>query len=140
MKSPLKFFDRLEDNVRGALSRAPLVYALIGGVAVVLFWRSVWMIADEIPFLSDPYVSLIVSAIILLSTGLFVSFFIGDSILLSGIKGEKKIVEKTEEEIKKEGAVLTNIQNEMKKEEAILAEIQRELAALNNSSEKNPPK
>ncbi len=98
------------------------------------------MIADEIPFLSDPYISLVVSAVILLSTGLFVSFFIGDSILLSGIKGEKKIVEKTEEEIKKEGAVLVDIKNEMKKEEVILLEIQRELATLNNSSEKNPPK
>lgn len=139
MKQFFKFFDRLEDRLRGALSRAPLVYALIGAVALVLFWRAVWMIADTTPFLSNPYISLLASAIILLSTGLFVSFFIGDSILLSGIRGEKKIVEKTKEEITKEGAVLSNIQNEMKREDAILTEIQKELTALREERKKDQP-
>lgn len=30
--------DKLEDKVRGILSHSPLVYALIGGTAIVLFW------------------------------------------------------------------------------------------------------
>jgi hypothetical protein len=37
--------------------------------------------------------------ILTLITGLFISFFIGDSIIISGINQEKRIDEKTEEEI-----------------------------------------
>ena len=44
-------------------------------------------------------ITIIWVTIIMLLTGLFVSFFIGDRILLSGIKHEKKIEEKTEEEV-----------------------------------------
>jgi hypothetical protein len=35
-------------------------------------------------------------------TGIFVSFFVTDRIILSGLKREKKLVEKTEEEVKEE--------------------------------------
>ena len=94
MNKTLKFFDKLEDKIRKHLSKFPIVYALVGAVGIVLFWRGVWLIADSIPFLSNPYISLFVSIIILLAIGLFVSFFIGDSILLSGLRGEKKLIEK----------------------------------------------
>jgi hypothetical protein len=136
MRKTLKFFDKLEDSIRGALSKYPLLYAFIGGVGIVLFWRSVWLIADSISFFSDPYFSLIVSVLILLSTGLFVSFFIGDSILLSGIKGEKKMIEKTEVEIKKEGSVLSDLQTGATKEEAVLFDIQKELKGIRSLLEK----
>ena len=88
----IRFFDKLEDRVRMKLSHHPVVYTLIGGVAVVLFWRGVEKTADMIPFLNGP-VSLIISVVVLLVTGLFVSFFIGDQLILSGLKGEKKMVE-----------------------------------------------
>jgi hypothetical protein len=39
---------------------------------------------------------------VLLITGLFVSVLIGDKIILSGVANEKKIVEKTENEIVEE--------------------------------------
>jgi len=39
--------------------------------------------------------------IILLASGLLVSFFIGDSIIISGFKKEKKLVEKSELDILK---------------------------------------
>lgn len=108
----VKFFDRLEDKVRGLLSRSPVIYAIIGGTAVVLFWRGVELVADSIPWLTGP-VSLIISVIILLVTGIFVSFFIGDQIILSGIAREKKITEKTEEEVKSEAHVLDKIHREL---------------------------
>lgn len=54
------------------------------------------------------------SVSVLLATGLFTAFFIGDSILISGIKGEKKLIEKTEVEIKKESSALFDIKNELK--------------------------
>ncbi|OGC88874.1 hypothetical protein A2419_02495 [Candidatus Adlerbacteria bacterium RIFOXYC1_FULL_48_26] len=95
------FFDKLEDKVRGRLSHHPLVYSFIGGVGIVLFWKGVWETAEYYPSLHGVS-SLLLGALIMLPTGLFVSFFIGDSIILSGIKHEKKIVEKTEAELRAE--------------------------------------
>lgn len=110
----IHFFDKLEDKIRFALSRHPFTYALIGGVAIVMFWRGVWMTADLIPFLTGP-ISLLVSVLVLLSIGLFVSFFIGDQMIISGLKQEKKIVDKTSEEIEKEEASLIQIRDELQK-------------------------
>ncbi len=94
----IKFLDKLEDKIRGKLSHWPIIYAFIGGVGIVLFWRGVWLTADMFN-LNGPF-SIIISLVILLFTGLFVSFFIGHYIILSGLKQEKKIEEKEEAEIK----------------------------------------
>ena len=109
----LHYFDKLEDKVRSRLSRKPILYSIVGGVAIVLFWRGVWMVADDIPFLTGP-VSIILSVAILLMSGLFVSFFVGDRIVLSGLTQEKKLVEKTEEEIKSEMTTLTEVKRELR--------------------------
>lgn len=97
----IKFFDKLEDKIRGKLSHWPIIYALIGGVGIVLFWRGVWYTADSFSFMTGP-VSILISLIMLLLTGLFVSFFIGHYIIFSGLKQEKKIEEKEESEIEVE--------------------------------------
>lgn len=108
----IRFFDKFEDWARASLSKHPILYALLGGVSIVLFWRGVWMIADELPFMTGP-VSVIVSVVMLLASGLFVSFFIGDRIILSGLKKEKKLAEKTEEEVKSEENIMKNIENKL---------------------------
>lgn len=102
-------FDVLEDKVRGGLSRHPFVYTFIGGTGVVLFWRGVWHTADVLErsgplgaMLFSPLGSLVVAVVILLGTGLFVSVFIGDSIIMSGLKKDKKIIEKTIDEVETE--------------------------------------
>ncbi|MFZ2969591.1 MAG: hypothetical protein WA063_00430 [Minisyncoccia bacterium] len=112
MKRIFGFFDKLEDNIRAILSRRPIVYAFVGGAAIVLFWRGVWMVADSIPFLTGP-VSILVSVAILLATGLFVSFFIGDNIIVSGLKKEKKLNEKIASEVKTELDILNDIQKRL---------------------------
>ncbi len=101
VKKVTRFFDKLEDSVRISLSHYPVVYAVIGGVGVVLFWKGVWETAEYFPILSGPS-SVLLGIIILLFTGLLVSFFIGDSIILSGLNREKKLVEKTESEVRAE--------------------------------------
>ena len=122
----VNFFDKLEDRVRGHLSHYPVIYTIIGGIAIVLFWRGVWHTADilqeqggVIGFLFSPVVNMILVAIVLLMTGLFVSYFIGDTILMSGLKGEKKVADKTRKDVKEEeeriGEIRTTIK-EMKKE------------------------
>lgn len=99
-------FDKMEDHIRARLARHPFVYTFIGGAGVVLFWRGIWHIADIFEkhtilggYLFSPLGSIILGVCILLATGLFVSVFIGDSIIMSGIKHDKKIIEKTIEDV-----------------------------------------
>ena len=126
----LKFFDKLEDKTRGHLSRVPIFYAVVGGVTVVIFWRGIWEIADYLytlggfwTWLFDPFVSVAFSIVVLLVTGLFVSFFIGDRIIMSGLKHEKKIEEKTETEVREEEAMLTAVHQKLDNLEREVAEI-----------------
>lgn len=107
------FFDKLEDRVRISLSHYPIPYAFIGGVGVILFWRGIWETADLFPWFTAP-LSIIVGFIILLLTGLLVSFFIGDSIILSGFKREKKLAEKTESEVRSEKDTMQYVVTELK--------------------------
>jgi hypothetical protein len=126
IKKILHFFDKLEDRIRLNLSHHPIVYTFIGAIAIVLFWRGVWHTADllaarggVIGFLFYEPVNLIIVVIILLATGLFVSYFIGDTILISGLTGQKKITEKTERELATEEheiGQLREVVQDMKKE------------------------
>lgn len=114
--------DRLEDFVRGHLSHYPITYAFISGVGIVLFWRGVWHTADLFGFMTGP-VSLIIALIILLMTGLFVSFFVGDTIIIAGIKRQKKVAERTEMEIETEKEELDEMRSLIQKMERDLEEI-----------------
>lgn len=125
MKKIFKFFDRLEDRIRAILSHYVVLYALIGGVSIVLFWRGVWMMADDM--MLSGFASMLISAIALLLTGLFVSFFVGDRIILSGLKREKKLVEKTEEELKTETEISAKILIKIDRIEKDLEEIKNKL-------------
>ena len=125
-KKILNFFDKFEDHLRGQLSHYPIIYTFIGSVAIVLFWRGVWHTADILQekggvlgFIFYEPVNMVIVAIILLATGLFVSYFIGDTVLLSGIKHQKKVTDRTEKEILEEEVQLANIKDsidEIKKE------------------------
>ncbi|MDO8481512.1 MAG: hypothetical protein Q7S75_00305 [bacterium] len=121
-----KFFDRLEDRVRGHLSHYPIPYAIIGAVGVVLFWRGVWHTADLFAFMTGP-VSTLIGVCILLLTGLFVSFFIGDNIIIAGLKREKKLAEKTELEIETEKEELDGVRRIVIKMEHELEEIKNKM-------------
>ena len=109
----VKFFDKLEDRVRGHLSHYPILYAFLGGIGVVLFWRGVWHTADDFGLAS--ITSLIVGTILLLLTGVFVSAFIGNRLIISGLSGEKKLEEKEAEEIETEEYILHTLKTEVKK-------------------------
>ena len=100
IKKILSFFDKLEDFVRIELSHNPILYALVGAVGIILLWKGVWEVAELIPGLYG-FGSIVMGVIILLVSGLLVSFFICDSIIISGFKKEKKLVEKSELDILK---------------------------------------
>jgi len=127
IKSIVHFFDKLEDYVRGALSHRPIIYTFIGGIGIVLFWKGVWETAEQFPVLYGPG-SIIVSVIILLMTGLFVSFFIGDTILISGIRSQRKLAEKTEKEIVSEESDVQKIFKKIEKIEFDIKEIKNTIS------------
>ena len=131
LKNISGFFDRLEDKVRSRLSRWPIFYAIICGAGVVLFWRGVWHTADFIMqalFSSagsqniglatklwwDGPLSMGVGILLLMATGALVSSFIGNEIIISGLRGEKKIAEKTESEIKEEISDINEIKYQLR--------------------------
>lgn len=131
MKKVLKFFDKLEDRIRGFLSRHPLWYAFIAGVALVLFWRGVWHTTDAIadiiwngaelhsamdlssPFWDGP-ISLVIGSIMLLACGVFVSELLGKEIIISGLRGEANLSKKTEVEVRTETGAIGEIQHQMR--------------------------
>ena len=125
IKWVVKYFDGVEDRLRAKLSHRSILYAIIGGTLTILFWRAIWHTADKIMvgesfsymageskrilesvgwggFIFYEPVTLIWTFFLLLLTGLFVSIMIGDKIILSGIKHEKRVDQKTEEEIEAE--------------------------------------
>ena len=130
MRIIARFFDRLEDKIRGFLSHYPILYGIIGGVGVVFFWRGIW---HGIDFLSmntlnwqsgngtvdfanglDALFSVMTGLILLLVTGLFVSTFIGNEIIISGLRREKKVVDKEEAELFSENIALQEIKQELR--------------------------
>lgn len=138
MTSIVNFFDKLEDRVRGRLSHYPIFYAIVGGIGIVLFWRGVWLTADyvfevvavshfvgnstitaaiasiNIPWWDGP-LSFLIGLVILLMTGVFVSNFIGNEIIITGLRGEKKLTEKTEQEERMEVGAIGEIRAELRK-------------------------
>lgn len=138
IKRIVRFFDKLEDKVRGVLSKYPTIYSIIGGVAIVLFWRGVWDTADEIEFLTGP-VSIVISVVILLITGLFASFFVGDQIIISGLKKDKKIIDKTETEIETEMVSIAEVRKELHQIASVLEKLEEEEHKHHHPDQKKTP-
>src|ERR1035437_702643 len=129
-----KLLDKFDGSIRRHLSRHPILYTFIGGIAIVLFWRGVWHTADILQgfggflgvFFYEP-INLIFATVILLVTGLFFSFFIGDNILMSGLRGEKALYRKTEKEVKESEVTLTDIKREVDKIKVEVDDIERKV-------------
>ena len=120
IKNIIKIINFIKIKVRHQLSHWPVLYAFIGSIGVILIWRGVWMIADDMKM--SGFISIVLGVFISMSVGLFVSFFVGENIIISGLNKEKKIEEKTEEEIHKERSVLREIQKDIKNIEEEISE------------------
>jgi hypothetical protein len=125
LKRIVKFFDRLEDKIRSKLSHYPILYAFLGGIGVVLFWRGVWHTADDMSLGS--IASLVIGSTLLLLTGVFVAAFIGSRLIISGLIGEKKLEEKEEAEIETEETQIKNLQDTLDRLEKKLEHIDQEV-------------
>ena len=135
---------KLEQKITGFLSHRPKFYALIVGVGIVLFWRGVWHSADQIhmyisyqsnnltidsfasPWWDGP-VSLLIGIVILYFTGAFISSFIGNELILSGLRGEKRLSEKTESEIETEENAISDIKDALISIEGKLGDLEKKV-------------
>jgi hypothetical protein len=133
-----KLFNKLEDYVREHLAKYPLFYAFLAGVVVVLFWRGVWNTADILSHRNDFFLwffygpnQVVFSTILLLLMGLMVSVFVGEKIIISGLRHEKKFEDRTQEIVEEEVITLKHIQNEIR---SLKAEIEK--GAENNKKSK----
>lgn len=118
-KKIFNFFDKLEDKIRGKLTHFPIIYAFIGSVGIISIWRGIWVISDN--WNMSGWMSLLFGVLITMLVGLFVSFFIGENIIISGLNKEKRIDEKTEEEIRQERTVLIEIKKDIKEIKEFIA-------------------
>lgn len=121
----------LKHRIRSRLSHNPGLYALIVGIGIVLFWRGAWHSIDQlhvvinhlynagnsISFIETPWwdgpLSFVVGCIVLYFTGAFTSSFIGNELILSGLRGEKKLNQKTEAEVQTEVIEIADIKDEL---------------------------
>ncbi len=140
------FFKKLGRRIRTALSRRPVLYGFVGGVGVVLFWRGIWHTADflalvvyswrggspTIDYINiwDSLISLVSGAVLLLSTGLFVSDFIGSEILTSGLKGEERLAEETESDVELEKRKLAEMEGKLEHLDDHLEAIEKKLDSI----------
>ncbi len=126
------------------LSHRPKLYALIVGVGVVLFWRGVWHTVDQIheywsyqhmegtidafrsPWWDGP-ISFMVGSLILYYSGAFISSFIGNELILSGLRGEKRLNEKTEEEVRNEVRAISDIKDSLKEVNRNLEQLEKKV-------------
>ena len=121
---------RLATRIHIFLSHHTFLYAFIVGVGIVLFWRGVWHTVDlihlyishyhatasidlaEHPWWDGP-LSLLAGSLILYISRAFVSSFIGNELILSGLRTEKKLPRKTEDNLKTEVSAITDIKDEI---------------------------
>ncbi len=122
----VRFFDKLEDHIRAQLSRTPILYALVGAVGIILLWKGIWESAEYFPVLDGPG-SIVLGTAILLASGLLVSFFIGDTIIISGLKREKKLAERTERDVKTESDLILDVEKKLASLERQVGELQEKI-------------
>ena len=123
VKKIFHFFDKMEDHIRQYLSRRPLLYTFVGTLSIIMLWSGVDWTLSQFKFLSGP-VLIVIGVVVTLATGVLGPFFVGDVIILSGLKKEKKITEKTEEEVREESVSLNEIKIELKKIEETLSHLE----------------
>ncbi|KKU85075.1 MAG: hypothetical protein A2746_01815 [Candidatus Yanofskybacteria bacterium RIFCSPHIGHO2_01_FULL_44_22] len=126
MRHIIKFFDKLEDKIRHKLSQYAVIYAVIVGFSVILLWRGVEGLADKFSFLT-PEVSILISVAVLLLTGTLISFFIGNETIISGLKSERRIDQKTEEDLKAEETKINHLHSVVEEIRRDIAEIKKKL-------------
>jgi hypothetical protein len=135
-------------HIRSWLSHHPILYAFIGGTGVIIFWRGVWLTVDFLMTLISSHtaaatsmnasqsvwwdgpLSVVLGMIILLFTSAFVSSLIGNEIIISGLRAEKKISATEAKDMHTETMNLEEIRQTLTGVTAKLAELEQEIEEI----------
>ncbi len=110
------------------LSHHSYLYATIVGIGIVLFWRGVWHSVDTFHLYINHYystgstslldhpwwdgpASFLAGCLVLYVTRAFVSSFIGNELILSGLRAEKRLAKATEDDVKTEVSTISDIKH-----------------------------
>lgn len=123
----MHFFADSEEKVRSFLCRNAVTYTIGAGIAVIVFLRGIWYVAEgmyHMRFSANSYefwvagvILVLCSAVIGTIGGIFVKCFIVDVVLLKGLKKEALRAQKTEAELLEEKELEKKIQAELTKTE-----------------------
>ena len=132
-------------RIKAWLSHRPVLYALVGGTGVILFWRGIWLTMDYLmaairisPAAHDSIdivnglwwdgpLSAVLGALILMCTGAFISSLIGNEIIISGLKAEKSLTEKESRIIRSRSMEIEDIRHDIENSIEKLDELEREI-------------
>jgi hypothetical protein len=118
MKHITSFLLRIESCSRNFFEQIPFIHGFLAGIGIVLFWRGVWHIADEIQLSS--VASLIIGSILLGAIGLFLHTLVGNAIIIKNVEKDTTTSKKTEKE-------LLEVEANIQQEELTLQTLQKEL-------------
>jgi uncharacterized membrane protein len=141
----MNYIQKASYKIRGFLSHYPNIYATIVGIGIVLFWRGVWHTTDHVHLFIDSLqnlsstsissglwwdgpLSFVVGVLVLYFTGAFSSSFIGNELILSGLRGEKRLTERAETDIKHEVIAIADIKEEINTVSSKLEQLQKEFS------------
>ncbi|HNW71555.1 MAG TPA: hypothetical protein PKZ36_02345 [Candidatus Paceibacterota bacterium] len=151
MKKIRIFSTAIEDKIRIYLSHKPKLYALVVGFGIVWFWRGVWHTTDiihsyfnifqnslTIDSISSPWwdgpLSLAFGTVVLFATGAFTSSFIGNELILSGLRGEKRLNQQTQTQVKTEEEFILDLKQEINKMSEKVQELEGEVHKKNKNN------
>ena len=80
----------------------------------------------EAPWWDGPF-SLLGGVVLLYFTGAFISSFIGNELILSGLRGEKRLTEKTEGEVQNEVRAISDIKDALRGIEDKLGDLEKKV-------------
>ncbi|MBP9864392.1 hypothetical protein KBC54_03015 [Patescibacteria group bacterium] len=141
-------------RIRMWLSHRPVLYAFLGGIGVVLFWRGVWLTMDYLMHVAvatyamhhtielgqilwwDGPLSLMIGSSILFFVGAFVSSLIGNELIISGLRSEKYLAAKEEKTIHSEAVDIRGIQHILSDVTVKLDTLEQKLAKLHSKSKR----
>jgi hypothetical protein len=108
----------MEESARRYFEKVPFLQAFIAGVGVIIFWRGVWELLDDMRV--SPTLSIVLGCLLLAGVGVFLQTFIGNTIIIKNVHQEEKTEQKE----------LHKLEGHVKVEEVTLAELSRKLDAL----------
>lgn len=130
MKHITNIFLQIEHNAREFFEKFPYIQAFLAGVGVVMFWRGVWEIMDQMNL--DPILSISIGSLLLGAMGLFLHTFVGNAIIIKHVETDQSLDRVTKREIFKVEAEVHEEEITLSQLSEILKKLEEKIDNINN--------